>query len=653
MVPLTEILDKVTAYHPHADAELINKAYVLRGAHARGAAAQVGRPVLHPSRQRRRHHRRAAPRHAPASAPALLHDVVEDTLATERRHRDASSATRSPSSSTASPSSARSTSPRKEDRQAESFRKMLRRDGARHPRAAGQARRPPRQHAHARAHEGRVAGAHRARDDGDLRAAREPPRHPVDQERARGPGVPLPGPGAVRASSRKQTKKRSARPRASTSPTCARRIEQMLVERSFAAEVTGRAKHLYSIWREDAASSSASSSRSTTSSRSACSSRPWPTATRALGVIHSQWTPVPGRFKDYIALPKPNMYQSLHTTVIGPGRRRIEMQIRTREMHRVAEHGIAAHWKYKENTRRSRREGRRQVRLAAPADGVPEGPQGPGRVPREREGRPLPRRGLRLHAQGRRARVPARRDADRLRLRDPLARSASTAPARASTARSCRCATSCATATWSRSSPSHNQQPSKDWLDFVRHGARALAHPRATCAPRSASRASSSARAARARDAQARPEPRTAPAQERASSRRSSSSFTRRHASTSSSRSIGYGKLEAAAGGRGARSRTDDDHEARSRCSPRFFERTVRKVTGKDGSDGIVIDGIDDVLVRFAKCCNPLPGDAIIGFITRGRGVTVHRRSCKRASSSTPSAASSAAGAATRRSSAR
>jgi GTP diphosphokinase / guanosine-3',5'-bis(diphosphate) 3'-diphosphatase len=411
-------------------------------------------------------------------------------------------------------------------------------------------------------------------------------------------------------------------------------LSSRLAEQGFPADVTGRAKHLYSIYRKMKLQESdfeqvydVIAFRVIVESVADCYA--------TLGVIHSKWTPIPGRFKDYVALPKPNMYQSLHTTVIGPGRERIEIQIRTHDMQRVAEHGIAAHWKYKErisggvDPKDAERFGwlrqlmEFQKEMKDPAEFLESvkvdlfadevyvfTPKGDVRV--------FPRGATPVdfayaihsevgdHCSGSRvngAIVPLRY---KLRNGDVVEVMTST-----------------------------QQHPSKDWLDYVVTG-RAKSKVRAYLRAEQRDKSLKLGRELLEKGLHSRGI--------------SLSKFLKSHEDVrrvqeaqkvSSDEelfiNIGYGKIaaedvaEMLAPKNGSAEAPPSSADLREGRIESMFRRVTGRATG-----GIKLNGVDDVLVRYAKCCNPLPGDQIIGFITRGRGVTVHRRGCPKAFDTDP-----------------
>jgi GTP pyrophosphokinase len=405
-------------------------------------------------------------------------------------------------------------------------------------------------------------------------------------------------------------------------------ISARLAETGFAADVQGRAKHVYSVHRKMSAQSCEFEQvydiiafRICVESVADCYA--------ALGVIHSKWTPVPGRFKDYIALPKPNMYQSLHTAVIGPGRQRIEIQIRTHDMHRVAEHGVAAHWKYKERISGGvdprdaekftwlRELADYQRHLKDPAeflesvkiDLFPDEiyvftPKGDVRM--------FPRGSTPIdfaysihtdvgnHCSGARANgqiVPLR-----YRMRNGDVIEVMTTP---------------------------HQQPSKDWLDFT---ATTRARNRVRSYLRGEQRTKSINLGRELLDQEMRAAGMSlAKLLKNEDEQRRVWEALRLGSWEELLLQVGYGKLEASEVVSTVRSKQPvGSPEPPPELKTGRLEQLVRRVTGRDVG-GIKVNGIDDVLVRYAKCCNPLPGDNIIGFITRGRGVTIHRRECQKA----------------------
>ena len=351
------------------------------------------------------------------------------------------------------------------------------RDGARRARHPDQARRPPAQHAHARRDGARAPQAHRARDARHLRADRQPARPERALPRAAGPVVQAPLPDAL-PHPRRGDQGGARQPARGDEPPARRRSAKGSPRRGIAGARSAAARRRSTRSTRRCARSTTRSRRCSTSTACACSSPTRPACYAALGVLHELYKPIPGKFKDYVAIPKANGYQSLHTTLFGPFGTPLEAQIRTHDMHRIAEAGVAAHWLYKAGGELDLAEAQRETHrwLQSLLEIQSESRRLEG-VPRAHQGRPLPRRDLRVHAEGQDHGAAARRDRGRLRLRACTPTSATTASRRGSTTSCCRCAPSSRTATTSRSSPSPHRAAQSVVAVVRRHRQGALAHP--------------------------------------------------------------------------------------------------------------------------------------------------------------------------------
>ena len=330
-----------------------------------------------------------------------------------------------------------------------------------------------------------------------------------------------------------------------------------------------------------------------------------------LGLIHSLWTPVPGRFKDYIGVPKSNMYQSLHTTVIGPKGERIEFQIRTSEMHMLAEYGVASHWKYKEKEEVDEKSGRYITWLreliqtqrelvdakdfleAVKGEVVPEviyvfTPK--GEIKELPVGSTPVDFAYSIHTQVGHRCIGAKVN-DRIVPLKYTLRNGDTAEI--------------------MTSPTHG--PSRDWLKFV---VTQRAKSRIKQWIKAEERKQSMELGLKLLDGELKRND-FGTSILKSEDMQKALKFFNIQSLEDLYASVGYGKLSA--------------HQVVNRLIPEkpAEEVPVTRITKPPKElRGITIKGVDDVLYHTAKCCFPIPGDGLIGFVTRGRGVTIHRKDC-------------------------
>ncbi len=618
MIRLGDILDEIHLYNPGADVDLINKAYVFSAKVHQGQKRRSGEPYLtHPLEVANI----LAKMHldAPSIATGLLHDTVEDTLVTldeikgifgEKIARLVDGVTKLSKINFLS----------KEQRQAENFRKMFM----------------------AMAEDIRVILvklADRLHNMRTLSYMSESKQMVIAQET-----LDIYAPIAGRLGIQEirtelenlclyylkpevwKTLHKKVEDLEKKSEGLIREVSENLggkmEESGLKPDLSGRIKHLYSVYRKmEQQNIEFEQIYDLLAVRVLVQTIPQ--CYETLGIIHSLWKPVPGRFKDYIGMPKINNYQSLHTTVAGPKGDKIEFQIRTREMHETSEWGIASHWKYKEGGEIDTKDELKfrwirkflewQKELSDPAEyldtvkldlfsadiyvftpkgDIREFPYGSTPVDFA----------YAVHTEVGNHCVGARINGKMVPLRH-LLKSGDTVEV--------------------LTHPNH--QPSKDWLKFV-VTSRAKAKIRQFIREEGRERGLSFGRELLVKEFQrygvdlgkvAKGELMTHFIQEKGHK-------TLEQLYTM----VGFGRVSpqqvvAAVLPPEKLSIPSPFQPGQESAIKRIFKKAFERSKGL-----INVDGYEDVLITMGKCCNPLPGDSIIGFITRGRGITVHMKDC-------------------------
>ncbi|MBI3541046.1 MAG: bifunctional (p)ppGpp synthetase/guanosine-3',5'-bis(diphosphate) 3'-pyrophosphohydrolase, partial [Deltaproteobacteria bacterium] len=620
MIRLEDILDEVQRYNPQADLDIIKKAYVYSAKVHRGQLRRSGEPYLtHPLEVS--HILAQMHLDPPSIATGLLHDTVEDTLATVEEVKQifgpqiarlVDGVTKLSKINFSS----------KEERQAENFRKMFL--------AMAEDIRVILVKLADRLHNMRTLQF--LADEKQIKIAEETldiyapiaGRLGIQEVKIELENLCLQylKPDIWRDLSERteQLGKKSGSFLDSIREGLAKKMDEYRIP----SEIQARIKHVYSVYRKmDEQNIEFDQVYDLIAFRVIVQSIPQ--CYETLGLIHSLWKPVPGRFKDYIGMPKVNLYQSLHTTVVVPKGQRVEFQIRTREMHETAEWGIACHWRYKEGGEIDMKDDAKftwlrqfmewQKELSDPAEYLdtvkldlfvndvyvftPKGdihelPSGSTPIDFA----------YAIHTEVGNRCVGARVNGKMVPLRTRL-RSGDTVEIVTQS----------------------GHQPSRDWLKFAQTS-RAKANIRQYIREEEHDKATFLGKELVEKELE-----RYGLRGSKVLKGENFEKFLKEKGIKDEDQLhtlVGYGKLSphqmlAAILPKEQLPEVPSAEAKPSSTISRFIKRAFERSRG-----AVKVGGYDDVLTSFGKCCNPIPGDSIIGFITRGRGVTIHSVSCNK-----------------------